>query len=768
MDQPLAAATSLTAFAAFGLALAVVIRERASVVSLLFLLMSATIGWWLFAFSHMYGAADVDMALWWAKTAYLTIPLIPVAVSHFAAVSLGMYRENRVILWLGWFLAVSFASAIVSTDALIGGLYQYRWGYYPRYGWLSVSYLTFFFGMLVMSLRLYWVEYRQARPGTARWQRSRTFLGAFGILYLGTWDYLAKFGLPAYPFGYVPVLIFLGLVARAIWRYRLVDLTPQFATSQILETMNGGVLVVDMEGDVRVANRAVSELLGYSPAELIGQPITRLFETSLERAMPMAHLTEQAIIRDREMVCRTKPGEPVDVSVSAATIMDPRGTRAGTVYVLLDITERKLIQHALRTSEERLRAVVESAQDAIISADHAGNMIAWNKGAEAMFGYAPQEALGQPLTLLMPQRFHEAHQQGFNRFLKTGEARVMGRTIELAGQRKNGMEFPLELSLASWMTQEGRFVTAIIRDITERKRAAIQLEQTNTLLKEQQEELLQTLAKYRRANQELQEAQLRLIQAAKFESVGRLAAGVAHEVKNPLAIMVMGIDYLSRHVQGNGPHVGVVLQDLNQAAWRADRVIKGLLDFSAPTEVNLEAGDLNATIEQALLLVRHALDKQHVRVATSFEPRLPMVRRDQTKLEQVFVNLFMNSIDAMPEGGTLSIRTYQTTLPEASDGVGHRDTGVFAAGDAVVMVEVDDTGVGIPDVHLLKLFDPFFTTKPTGKGTGLGLAVTKTIIRLHGGMITVKNRPEGGARATIVLKADHDEGGDGRWAKNGS
>src|SRR5437660_1409735 len=153
------------------------------------------------------------------------------------------------------------------------------------------------------------------------------------------------------------------------------------------------------------------------------------------------------------------------------------GFRLGEVF------ERKRTRAALRASEERFRALAETARDAIISANRDGYIIHWNSGAERMFGYTPAEALGKPLTLIMPERFRDAHQQGFKRHLESGEARVIGQTVELAGRRKDGSEFPLELSLASWGTSEGLFFTGIIRDITERKRAEEALRQSEETLR---------------------------------------------------------------------------------------------------------------------------------------------------------------------------------------------------------------------------------------------------------------------------------------------
>lgn len=244
--------------------------------------------------------------------------------------------------------------------------------------------------------------------------------------------------------------------------------------------------------------------------------------------------------------------------------------------------------------------------------------------------------------------------------------------------------------------------------------------------------------------------QLQLIQSEKLESIGRLAAGVAHEVKNPLAVILMGVAYLTRQMTHGDANVPMVLGEIELAVRKADTVIRGLLDFSAPSELQLNAEDLNGVIDQALLLVKHELEKTHVTVMRELST-LPPINLDGNKIQQVFINLFVNAVQAMPNGGTLTIRTCVKPKAAVETHLGLKETRWLARQSTVVVVEVDDTGSGIQDTKLPKVFDPFFTTKPTGKGTGLGLTVSKKIVELHGGLIDVRNRPEGGVRATIVF-----------------
>jgi len=264
-------------------------------------------------------------------------------------------------------------------------------------------------------------------------------------------------------------------------------------------------------------------------------------------------------------------------------------------------------------------------------------------------------------------------------------------------------------------------------------------------LKKAHEELQQS-------HRELREAQMELIQAAKLESIGRLAAGVAHEVKNPLAIIQLGVNYLDTTLNAD-PEVKEVIDELDAAVKRADTVIKGLVNFSRSEELELTAQDLNPVIENALNLVRHELAQEHVALETRLDESIPAVALDRNKIQQVFINLFMNAVQAMEGGGKLTVTTTQRELSREDIGRFSQLRQRFSAGDGVVVVEVTDTGPGIPENRLDKLFDPFFTTKPVGKGTGLGLSISRKIVELHDAAIDIRNREEGGVVARLLFKS---------------
>jgi signal transduction histidine kinase len=283
-------------------------------------------------------------------------------------------------------------------------------------------------------------------------------------------------------------------------------------------------------------------------------------------------------------------------------------------------------------------------------------------------------------------------------------------------------------------------IQGIFWDITERIRG--------------EEELRQAHEELRKSHGELKAAQLQLIQAAKMESIGTLAAGVAHEVKNPLATITMGLNYLEKKASSEDKNTTMVLSEIRDAIGRADKITRGLLDFAAAHQLDVRAEDLNRILEQTLVLLRHEMNQQQIELATHFEPDLPRVGIEKNQIQQVLVNVFMNAIQAMGRGGKLRVRTSRRRLTQSLHEEGSRSSKQFFVGDMAVVVEIEDTGPGIPEENLAKIFDPFFTTKPTGVGTGLGLPVSKKIIELHGGTIDITNRPEGGVHVTIMLRAE--------------
>jgi PAS domain S-box-containing protein len=417
---------------------------------------------------------------------------------------------------------------------------------------------------------------------------------------------------------------------------------------------------------------------------------------------------------------------------------DENGKLIGYDGLIRDITARKMAEEQLVRSEAFYHALVETLPQHIL-----------RKDLNERFTFANQkfcDLVGKPLSELIGKTdfdfFHpelaRKYQADDRHVIKTGE------TIEIIeeNQAPHGEKRYVNVIKTPIHDVRGRIIgiQGIFWDITEKKRAEEQLRKANEDL--------------RRSHEELKAAQLQLIQAAKMESIGTLAAGVAHEVKNPLATLTMGLSYLDRTMEKKDSNLATVLIEMRSAIQRADTVTRGLLDFAASRRLDMQAEDLNALIEQTLVLLRHIFTQQHIELVTNFAENLPAVSVEKNQIQQVFVNVLMNALHAMDKGGRLTITTEAQRLARSMHAEGSRTSLQMFRGDLAVIVTIEDSGPGIPQDNLEKIFDPFFTTKPTGVGTGLGLPVSKKIVELHGGMIEVSNRPEGGVRVTIILRAE--------------
>lgn len=403
----------------------------------------------------------------------------------------------------------------------------------------------------------------------------------------------------------------------------------------------------------------------------------------------------------------------------------------------------------IQNDDERklLRALIDHLPDYIYFKDADGRYVIDNT-AHARFLKLenPGESVGKTVFDFFPPELATRYHEDDEAIVRSGQP-LINREEPTVGA--NGQRRWLSTTKVPLWTEDGRpdGLVCIGRDITEQRLAQEKLREKNL-------ELARTVADLNRTNDELRAAQLQLIQAEKMQSVGRLAAGIAHEVKNPLAIIRMGIDYLASIPAEENPDIASIVAEMKDGVSRADAVIQELLNFSASRDLDLTAVSLNDVLVRSLALIRYALTQPPVEIVQELAPDLPPVRIDQTKMQQVFVNAFINATHAMPEGGTITVRTYVRTLSaqDVAREAGNRTGEKLREGQRMVVAEVDDTGSGIPAEKLSRIFDPFFTTKPTGKGTGLGLTVSRKIVELHGGEIELANRPEGGARVRVMLR----------------
>ena len=390
-------------------------------------------------------------------------------------------------------------------------------------------------------------------------------------------------------------------------------------------------------------------------------------------------------------------------------IRDEKGNIAGVLGIFWDITESRQAEEALRESEERFRNVSDCAHDVIIMMDNDGCVSFWNKAAEKIFGYREEEILGKQLhETLAPERFREAYLKGFQQFRKTGKGDVLGKSLELTALRKDGTEFPIELSLSA-MELKGKWnAVGILRDITERKRA----------------------------EQELSKVE-------KLESIGILAGGIAHDFNNFLTSILGNISLAKMDVNPSD-EIYANLEEAEKATVRARDLTQQLLTFSKGGEPIKKGASIEELIRDS---VSFAMRGSNVKSEISLADNLHAVEIDTGQISQVLQNLVINAAQAMPDGGKIEISAKNATVQEV-------DQLPLKNGEYVKII-VRDYGTGIVQEHLQKVFDPYFTTKQ--QGSGLGLATAYSIITKHGGYINVESELGKGTVFEIYLPASNKE-----------
>ncbi len=368
----------------------------------------------------------------------------------------------------------------------------------------------------------------------------------------------------------------------------------------------------------------------------------------------------------------------------------------------LERASQKLHPVAADDREDLLESLLDNILDGIITIDEAGKIQSFNRPAEDIFGYLADEVVGQDVKMLMPEPYRTEHENYVSQYLDTSQGRIIGIGREVMGLQKDGSSFPMDLAVSEFRLDGVRMFTGIVRNITDRKR-----------LEEQ------------------------LIQSSKLASLGELVGGIAHEINNPASIILMRNASLMREAREEDCRADILddIQVIQRQCEKVVQIISGLLAFSRQSPFEPKEADANRTVANAVGLVEHVLKNRGIQCELDLDPDLPLVTFDTTRIEQVMLNLFNNSMDAMPDGGVLRVGSSATVEGE----------------NEMILIRVADTGEGIPRENLERLFDPFFTTKEVGKGTGLGLAISYGIVQEHGGRLEAESQVGDGATFTVLL-----------------
>ncbi|MDD5035857.1 MAG: PAS domain S-box protein [Methylococcaceae bacterium] len=490
--------------------------------------------------------------------------------------------------------------------------------------------------------------------------------------------------------------------------------------SDLFDSAPDGIFTTSIEGRFTSMNPAMEKILGWSADDLMGKFYAEwVHPEDLQRANATFLQVATGMPGEVEARIRTRSGLYQWLQMTGS----PRIEDGQVVEVLVfmrDVTERRQAEQALHDSEEKFRAISNSAQNAILMMDPEGAISYWNPAAERIFGYPAESVLGKKLhEWLAPERFLEAFRKGFDHFRITGEGPAIGKTLELVAKRDGGEEFPIELSLSAIQLGERWNAVGIVRDITSRKKTEEEIHQWNTKLEQRVTE----------RTQQLLDAQKELVSKEKLAVLGQVASSVGHELRNPLGVMNNAVYFLKTVLSGADETVREYLDMIEGEIGNADRIVSDLLDSVRTKPPFPQPMSVNALIQQSL---QHCTIPEQVIVHLEIAETLPSLRVDPAQMQQVFRNLISNAVDAMPGGGRLTI--------DAAEAAG------------AIRIGVQDNGMGITQQDLAKLFQPLFTTK--SRGVGLGLMVVKNLTQVNGGRVEVQSEPGKGTSFFVILPCE--------------
>jgi PAS domain S-box-containing protein len=508
----------------------------------------------------------------------------------------------------------------------------------------------------------------------------------------------------------------------------------------LLEALPDAIIAVDSDGTIVQINSQAQELFGYSREELVGQKIEMLVPECYRRqhhhhreAFAEAPKTRR-MGADLDLYGRRRNGSDFPVEISLSPVSTEKGTFV--LSAIRDISDRKRIAEELRRAQEelhqktieqlgeyraRLASIIDSSEDAILSKDLNGIVTSWNKGAERIYGYTPEEVVGEHISLLTPgDRTDEI--SGILQKIARGESTEHYESVRVT---KDGRQLSVSISVSPLRNVAGDVVgaSAIARDITAQKRT---------------------------------ESHLR--QAQKMEAIGRLAGGVAHDFNNILGIINACTEFLRDRIDP-AAEPSLYVENIRKATERGKSLTKQMLAFSRTSAVQPRVLDLNERLREISKLLRPLMGED---VEILIVPKTPsaLVEADPGQLDQIVVNLAVNARDAMPGGGKFILETSAVKLDE-----GFAEQHQAMAPGKYVMLAVSDTGSGMDEATVSRIFEPFFTTKETGKGTGLGLATVYGIVKHRAGHILVYSEPGHGTTFKIYLPSAEDKIGLGSKAE---
>lgn len=475
-----------------------------------------------------------------------------------------------------------------------------------------------------------------------------------------------------------------------------------------VEAAPSGMIMADSEDRIILLNAYTEKLFGYGRDELTGQKLEMLVPERFRgkhSGLRAGYIKQPTIRRmgvGRDLFALRKDGSEFPVEIGLSPIATDQGTMV--LAEIVDITERKQSEEA-----RKLRLISETALDAVVVMTSDGIVADWNDRAVSIFGWLRDEAVGRTMAnLIIPERYREAHKNGLQRYLRTRQGDALGRRIELSGIKKNGEEFPVELSISAIQDGERILFVGCLRDMTEHHALAL--------------------------------ARTEVARVTQRMAMDEMTASIVHEIKQPLAAIASNANAGLRWLTRMAPNLDEVRDALNRVVTdtnRANEVIDGIRSVFKKENQTKARQDVNKLIREVLTLVGSDTEAQHIAVRTQLSDGLREVPANLVQLRQVIVNLVTNAIDAM---STVVDRPRVLRLKtEAHE-------------PSYLLITVEDSGIGIDPESMNRIFDPFFTTK--SHGMGMGLSICRSIVENHGGRLSVSLGPSHGSIFHVFLPTD--------------
>jgi two-component system, LuxR family, sensor kinase FixL len=479
----------------------------------------------------------------------------------------------------------------------------------------------------------------------------------------------------------------------------------------IVESSEDAIVSKTLDGIVTSWNRAAERIFGYTAGEMIGQPIAILATPATADEMPriLEAIRRGERVEHYETERRRKDGQIIRVALTISPIRDDAGRIIGASKIARDITAAKRDADELIKREALLGSILETVPSGMVVIDEHGIVQSFSAAAERMFGYAASEVCGRNVGMLMPAPHADRHDSYIERYLTTGERRVIGLARVLSGRRKDGSEFPAELAIGELHWDGRRMFTGFLRDLTERQQT----------------------------QHRLQELQAELTHVSRLTEMGQMASALAHEVNQPLSAATNYLEAGRRLLaRGGGPATERVHGIFNAAAGQVERaadLVRRLREFGRKGESERRPESIGKLIDEAAALALIGARDSGIKVQLRIAPQLPEVAVDRVQLQQVLVNLIRNAVEAMES------ERRELTVSAAPDD------------DGGVAIRVADTGPGLAPEVAERLFQPFVTTKP--QGMGIGLSICRAIVEAHGGGLHAEPNPGGGTVFAFSLPA---------------